>query len=592
MLRAATIELNPTSTAVIVSPGAGTSFRDLEGVLQRRAIVGTAVRGLKQLHVRVDELESLLEALVDWEVEIDRAAQNVIDATTRERESLRRAREVVEAVQEAGMAERLLHDFEERKHLDQHQVEAVAAITHPDVTGICVFDEQGLGKTVTTLFAFHRLRLIGESTRMLVLAPKNMLLEWVKDADRLLGKKYLVEVVAGYEWEKRATLDRPADIFVTNFETAISLSVKLRNLLRAEQGKAVLVVDESFFVKSPHALRTKAVKELRKEVFRCIVLCGTPAPNSPHDLVEQFNIADKGTTFAGIQLPPERDVARPVVRRCIESRGVYLRRLKQQVLPDLPGKAFNRVLVPFQPEQERAYAAAIRKLVGDLRAVDDITFKKRIGSFLAQRMALLQICSNPAMILHNYTETPAKLLAIDSVLDELVLQRGEKIIIWSFFTGSLDTIVNRYRRYNPVRCDGTVTRVEDRREAVRRFQEDDSTMIFVANPAAAGAGLTLHRARYAIYESMSNQAAHYLQSLDRIHRRGQTRSVEYLVLLCDRSIELREYDRLIGKEADAQDLLGDEVRAPVTRIAMLQEAEEAAKLLRVRADDTAVAHAG
>jgi SNF2 family DNA or RNA helicase len=96
-------------------------------------------------------------------------------------------------------------------------------------------------------------------------------------------------------------------------------------------------------------------------------------------------------------------------------------------------------------------------------------------------------------------------------------------------------------------------------------------MLFVGNPAAAGTGLTLHRARYAIYESMSNQAAHYLQSLDRIHRRGQERPVEYLVLLCDETIEPLEYERILKKEAYAQELLKDEVRPPLTREAFLQD---------------------
>ncbi|MHC5731527.1 MAG: helicase-related protein, partial [Nostoc sp.] len=112
----------------------------------------------------------------------------------------------------------------------------------------------------------------------------------------------------------------------------------------------------------------------------------------------------------------------------------------------------------------------------------------------------------------------------------------------------------------------------ERREAVRKFQEDDETMLFVANPAAAGAGLTLHRARLAIYESMSNQAAHYLQSLDRIHRRGQTRDVEYLILLCDNTIEIEEYERLTRKERAAQALLRDQVEEPITRETMLREA--------------------
>ena len=70
---------------------------------------------------------------------------------------------------------------------------------------------------------------------------------------------------------------------------------------------------------------------------------------------------------------------------------------------------------------------------------------------------------------------------------------------------------------------------------------------------------------------MSNQAAHYLQSLDRIHRRGQLRPVEYIILLCDETLEQAEYDRLLRKESEAQNLLGDEVHAPLTKQAFLTE---------------------
>jgi SNF2 family DNA or RNA helicase len=129
-------------------------------------------------------------------------------------------------------------------------------------------------------------------------------------------------------------------------------------------------------------------------------------------------------------------------------------------------------------------------------------------------------------------------------LEEAVVRRKEKVVLWSFYTASIEAAVARFARFNPVRYDGTVSDIAVRREGVRRFQEDDETILFIANPAAAGAGITLHRARLAVYESMSNQAAHYLQSLDRIHRRGQTRDVEYIVLLCDQTIELAEYARL------------------------------------------------
>ena len=92
-----------------------------------------------------------------------------------------------------------------------------------------------------------------------------------------------------------------------------------------------------------------------------------------------------------------------------------------------------------------------------------------------------------------------------SLLQKLVEEQHEKVILWSFYTGSIDAIVGRYSRYGVLRYDGTVSDVAERRETVRRFQEDDTARLFVANPAAAGAGLTLHRARFAIYESLSTR---------------------------------------------------------------------------------------
>ena len=198
---------------------------------------------------------------------------------------------------------------------------------------------------------------------------------------------------------------------------------------------------------------------------------------------------------------------------------------------------------------------------------------------MAKRQALLQICSNPSALTDRNEEDPAKMQALESLLTDIIVQRGEKVIVWSYYTASIEGIMNRFSNFNPVRIDGTVTDINERRNSVDKFQNDNETMLFVGNPAAAGAGITLHRARFAIYESMSNQAAHYLQSLDRIHRRGQTQDVEYFILLCDQTIEVSEYERLVMKERSAQALLGDQVQEPVTREVMLNETLDSLRLL-------------
>jgi SNF2 family DNA or RNA helicase len=184
---------------------------------------------------------------------------------------------------------------------------------------------------------------------------------------------------------------------------------------------------------------------------------------------------------------------------------------------------------------------------------------------------LLQICSHPGAVDPLYGEEPAKLLALDRLVREVVEEAKEKLVIWSYYRFSLEQIARRFARYGLVRIDGSVTGVDERVKAVRRFQEDPSVHIFLGNAAAAGAGITLTAARHAVYESFSNQAAHWLQSVDRIHRRGQDRQVTCHVLVADQTLEEREFQRLRDKERSARELLSDDYDEPITRERFLQD---------------------
>lgn len=557
---------------LFITPGPNGRLRGLERALRAAGVPLQVDPVAGGAFVDVAHLAACRAALEGWSFATTSGAVAAAEALDERREWHAAALDACRSANaDPSVARAWLDGYDRIADLDDHQVIAVALAAHPDVRGLCIFDEQGLGKTVEALFAFDRLREQGMVRRALVFAPKNMILEWVNDLERFFGVKYRAVAVVGDEAEKRAVLDSGADLFVTNFETATQLEIRLRHLLQGEQGQGLLIVDESFFVKNAEAQRTQALRGLRRHAGRCLVLCGTPAPNSALDLMEQFNIADDGETFRNVAVPADPAEIRDVISTTVETRGVYIRRLKGAVLPNLPERTFSQVLLPLPPAQRRLYDSVLAGLLEDIRAIDDAGFKRNLASFMARRAALLQICSNPASVDPAFAEVPAKFAALDGILDDLISQKGEKVVLWSFFTASIDAVCARYARYNPVRIDGSVSAVADRREAVRRFQEDGETMLFVGNPAAAGAGLTLHRARYAVYESMSNQAAHYLQSLDRIHRRGQARPVEYIILLCDETLEPVEYGRLLRKESEAQHLLGDEVRAPLTRQSLLGE---------------------
>lgn len=479
----------------------------------------------------------------------------------------------VRAVLDGGitMSRRALKDVEV-SYLDDHQVVNVAAMTVADGFGLCVFDEQGTGKTVTAIAAFDALVQRNEVDFALIVAPKSMVPEWKIAFEQFRPGLHAVSIAVGDRGSKSRAIANAGDVLITNFETASRMEQALTERLGRLCGRVALFVDESFSIKNLDAKRTRSLLRLREFCDRGFVLCGTPAPNTAPDLVQQFRLVDFGLSFRNVVIPDDAAAALPVVKEVVGRSDLYVRNLKQDVIPNLPNKTFTKVSVTLAGMQQELYLAALERLLLDLKSSDPRSFARKLPSFLAQRSALLQICSNPSGLAPGYSETPAKMNALDSLLADLIVDRQEKVVIWSYYRASIGALERRYQHYGLVRYDGSVTDTEARVEAVRMFQTEPSTMIFLGNPAAAGAGLTLHSARYAVYESLSNQAAHFLQSIDRIHRRGQRKDVDYFILVAERTIEEEELARLKRKHDAARDLLSDNVPDLYTRDAMISEA--------------------
>lgn len=509
-----------------------------------------------------------IPAEVDFDASTQRALENRATVNVRADEVLAECRRLLGAGPDE--ARRMIGDSRVGSILDDHQALNVAIMAVPRGWGTCVFDEQGTGKTVTVIAAYDVLVERDEADVLIVVAPKSMISEWANEFQRFTGGLYRVAVIDGTPDERARGISSGADVVVVNYESTKTLAQLLR--LLARRSRAILVIDESFFIKNPDASRTRAVRQLREWCERCFVLCGTPAPNSPRDLIAQFNLVDFGRAFRGADIDEsDRGLAAQQVRRVLDDRAFYVRNLKRDVLPHLPSRSFTEVKVSLTPQQQAAYEAALNDLVIDLRSASDREFARNLTSYLERKTTLLRICSDPSPLVPGYDEVPAKFAALDELLDGLIKGAGEKVVLWSFYRASLERISERYAPYGVARVDGSVADASTRRDAIRRFQEDEETMLFVGNPAAAGAGLTLHRARIAVYESLSNQAAHFLQSLDRIHRRGQERDTEYVTLLADGTIEEAEYERLLEKADRQADLLQDATGPRLTRTMLLNE---------------------
>lgn len=452
--------------------------------------------------------------------------------------------------------------------LDPAQAYAVSAMVTPGLLGLCLFDEQGSGKTVMTIAAFDILKAIGAVDAMIVVCPKSMMSEWPKDIERFCPGKYRIATAEGDRQDKYNTALSDFDVLITNYEGVENIRVPLS--ATASKRRYLLVADESYYVKNADSVRSDSARQLRDYCSRCFVLCGTPAPNSPYDLVNQFDLADTGFTFADFKKSKEENDDRDHIADLIELRGTFIRRLKTEILENVPEKNFHVVRLPMKGRQGLLYEKARSELELELRALDNTSFKRKLATYFQRRAVLLQICSNPSSVDPAITDVPVKYAYLDELLKDLI-EKGRKVILWSFYKHSIDELMSRYAIYKPLRIDGSVD-VATRRNAVKLFQEDPSHMLFIGNPAAAGAGITLHASFDAVYVSYSNQAAHYLQSLDRIHRRGQKAAeVNYYLLVCEGSIEETEVVRLRGKEVQQHSLLGDHIPWPSSLDEALKE---------------------
>ncbi|PVM76382.1 hypothetical protein DDF65_17825 [Caulobacter radicis] len=175
---------------------------------------------------------------------------------------------------------------------------------------------------------------------------------------------------------------------------------------------------------------------------------------------------------------------------------------------------------------------------------------------LAQLTRLSQLASNPGLLLPEQSLPPAKFEAIEGLVADILSVPGRKVIIWSNYIKTIESLIQLLSPHGTVALYGGVPNGE-RQAIAKRFQNDPDVRVLIANPAAAGTGFTLTAATFTIYETLSWRYDHYAQSQDRNHRIGQAEPVTYIRLIANGTIEEAIVQALERKAAMAQALLGD-----------------------------------
>ena len=430
-------------------------------------------------------------------------------------------------------------------------------------------DEMGLGKTVQIIAALSAAKKRDGTMKSMIVTPTSLTYHWLAELKRF-DETLVVRVITGARDERRQAIEAmkkedDVDVILTSYPLLRRDIDHLRDIpLR------FAVLDEAQSVKNAQSLGAVAAKELDAQVR--IALTGTPMENHTGELWSIFDFilpGYLGTQAAFLRRYGGGEYAEELRERI---RPFLMRRLKSEVLKDLPKKHEQSLYAAMTPEQSRVYDGlmqTLRQHVG--QALQEGSLPRARMQVLSILLKLRQVCCHPKLFLADYEGTSGKLeLLVQTVHTAIASKR--RMLIFSQFVGMLQMIRKRLSREG-VQClylDGE-TKPEQRQELCDRFNGGEGK-VFLISLKAGGTGLNLTGADLVIhYDPWWNPATED-QATDRAHRIGQTRDVEVIRMIAQGTIEEKVtdlskrkraiFDRVVlAGETELKSLTEEDIRA-------------------------------
>lgn len=395
-------------------------------------------------------------------------------------------------------------------------------------------DEMGLGKTIQIIAAMTAAKGRDGHQFSLIVTPTSLTYHWLAEFKRF-SRDMVVRPILGPRAERRKTIE---EAIQANDVDVLLISYPLirrdADLLESIPFRFV-VLDEAQSVKNAQSLGAACVKGLKAEARYAIT--GTPMENHTGELWSLFDFilpGYMGTQGSFLHRYGGGEYAEELL---IRIRPFLLRRLKSEVMKNLPKKNEQVLYAAMTSEQERIYFGLLQTLrehVGKSLAEGNLQ-KTRI-QILSLLLKLRQVCCHPKLLLDDYDGTSGKMELLVQII-QTGLGNQHRILIFSQFVGMLHLIRKRLIRegIQPFYLDGN-TRPETRQELCDRFNSGEGK-IFLISLKAGGTGLNLTGADLVIhYDPWWNPAAED-QATDRVHRIGQSRDVEVIRLISQDTIE-------------------------------------------------------
>ncbi len=401
-------------------------------------------------------------------------------------------------------------------------------------------DDMGLGKTLQVIAFLLSEFLeagINDNRRCLIVTPASLVFNWNNEFQRF-APVLPVKMITGSAEERKQRIkeSQSRDILITSYDL-------LRRDLEAYEGISFYcqIIDEAQYIKNHNTQAARAVKEITA-VCR-FALTGTPVENRLSELHSIFDYLMPGFLFSYQRF--RREIEIPVVQNRDEKamerlrrmiKPFVLRRLKKNVLKDLPDKLEENVFAGMEGEQKQLYDAHVKRMKLMLDKQTEEEFKNSKIQILSELTRLRQLCCNPALVYENFNAPSAK---TDMCLDLLhnAIEGGHKILLFSQFTSMLEKLQEKMREDGISYYTLTgATPKETRSRLVEAFNHDE-TKVFCISLKAGGTGLNLTSADIVIHYDPWWNLAVQNQATDRAHRIGQQNVVTVYKLIMKDTIE-------------------------------------------------------
>lgn len=413
-------------------------------------------------------------------------------------------------------------------------------------------DDMGLGKTIQTI----TLLLSNKNKKSLIITPTSVVYNWKSEFEKF-ADTLNVGVIHGSVSERNKVKDdyKEYDVLLTTYGT-------LRSDYKWYEDKKFdfCIIDEAQNIKNKKSKVSDLVKSIKANCK--LALTGTPIENN---LLELWSIFDfimprylyneerfKGKFLSGDDesLKELKELISPFI----------LRRLKEDVLDELPDKIEKEYLIPMTFSQKQIYNSYMKEVKKKIKENKKIKDNKIV--ILSYLTKLRQLCLDPSLLIDDFKEESAKIKAVKEIIKETI-DSNKKIIIFSQFTSVLKKIGNKLEEddINYLYLDGSI-KAKERINLVDEFNNRDKN-IFLISLKAGGVGLNLTSASVVVHFDPWWNPAVQDQATDRAHRIGQKNIVEVIKLISKDTIEEKiiklqeEKKELISKIIDGDTLSGE-----------------------------------